>query len=1087
MAGKMNLKKPDAQAINIQSYIRVRPLSSKEKKANVLEFGKKEVTIKSGAESSKLNKTLLYDRVFDEQSKQIVIYNAVVKPMIKEVLQGYNCTVFAYGQTGTGKTYTMTGDQDPDACWEESVHAGIVPRAMHDLFHELSIQACEYQVSVSYMELYNERLRSLLKDNEETDLKLIDDLEGGVIVKGLLPTPVKSKEEVFKLLQHGAEKRQVAATQMNLNSSRSHTIFTINVNIKESAVAGKDDVLRCGKLHLVDLAGSENVSKSGASENIHKSATGVNKRLAEASNINKSLLTLGRVITCLTENNPHIPYRESKLTRFLQDSLGGKTKTCIIGTISPAQANLDETESTLNYASKARSIKNKPVRNQTISKKDFMQVASEEIMKLKKDLEAVRQGEGFYISKESHEEMISRMKELDDQVKDSHEKYSRIKESYEQSKEMFSSLSSDFDDKCAEYEELDNLFRIESQRCQEKMKEFAKEVVVREYFIKEYEKTEGSLTEQAKTCKSVLENLLDQSNRLHDKIDRKQSNESDNLQMLGRYKENASKKVADFKSKLDSFLDEEKQFVKEVIKNASTVNRLFEEENHNVLSTIKSFEHQMKALAQSRNETLHNKQTEFTGQVNSCKSRGEEIIQHSVNLYKDVIKSHILPSMKNIQDQLNLITKITEEGSNNLARFETRQKKISEITENHVSLMQFSTKIVDQVEAIRRKNKEVVAKPIIINNLVDQFNKNIKQVMSILTAAQGSCASIKSESASVLAGATATEEGAESLKETAMSNLQILGSIQSNVEEVKTVSEQQSEQEKTLSSEIKENVDSLVNEVNTHVEHIENGVKQNIEQVQVLCGKQQQNLSRLENSVSVFTEQVSQTVVASESKVENLVEQITDKLIENETRFEKTLREQNNVARTKLQNMNEKPELSQVVQALEENLKSISYKQYVPQGSTPQRISKDQLQYPRKFVATAPRMELVRKLREKYPEAESVPNENLNFKEYLPADPFFNGDIPVTTEKSTGSIGSTGDRRTDSSTHSTPRAGSGLGRRSTSMPDLNVTDDVFVVPSPVDNKENMRTRSARRPTKSKIPDLAIPKKKNILGPAQNFA
>nr|CAD7592102.1 unnamed protein product [Timema genevievae] len=185
--------------------------------------------------------------------------------------------------------------------------------------------------------------------------------KGSVIVSGLEEVTVHTKNEIYNIMEKGSMKRQTASTLMNAQSSRSHTVFSITVHIKENSIDG-EELLKTGKLNLVDLAGSENIGRSGAE----------NKRAREAGNINQSLLTLGRVITSLVERTPHIPYRESKLTRLLQESLGGRTKTSIIATVSPAAINLEETLSTLEYAHRARNITNRPEINQKLSKKTLI-------------------------------------------------------------------------------------------------------------------------------------------------------------------------------------------------------------------------------------------------------------------------------------------------------------------------------------------------------------------------------------------------------------------------------------------------------------------------------------------------------------------------------------------------------------------------------------------------------------------------------------------------------------------------------------------------------------------------------------------
>lgn len=315
------------------------------------------------------------------------------------MLGGYNCTIFAYGQTGTGKTYTMSGDMS-DHFGMLSDAAGIIPRALHALFSKLDMDDAESSVKCSFIELYNEELRDLISRDENAKLKIYDDNSkkghSSTIVQGMEESHIKSAADGIKLLQAGSHKRQVAATKCNDLSSRSHTVFTVTAYMKRTRENGEDYV-SAGKLNLVDLAGSENIQRSGAE----------NKRAAEAGLINKSLLTLGRVINALVDRSSHIPYRESKLTRLLQDSLGGRTKTCIIATVSPAKSNLEETISTLDYAFRAKNIRNKPQVNQMINKKTLLKEFTFEIERLKGELIATRQRNGVYLTNENYEDITT--------------------------------------------------------------------------------------------------------------------------------------------------------------------------------------------------------------------------------------------------------------------------------------------------------------------------------------------------------------------------------------------------------------------------------------------------------------------------------------------------------------------------------------------------------------------------------------------------------------------------------------------------------------------------------------------------------
>ncbi|AEO53091.1 hypothetical protein MYCTH_2293965 [Thermothelomyces thermophilus ATCC 42464] len=397
----------DGEATNINVVVRCRGRNEREVKENSA------VVVRTEATKGKLvqlsmgpnavsDKTYNFDRVFSQAADQSMIFEEVVKPVLDEMLSGYNCTIFAYGQTGTGKTYTMSGDLT-ESMGMLSDNAGIIPRVLQALFNKLELEEREHSVRCSFIELYNEELRDLLSSDDSAKLKIYDDTSR----KGHSTTMVQGMEERFilnageglKWLREGSVKRQVAATKCNDLSSRSHTVFTITVYAKQKTENGKtesgEDYLMLGKLNLVDLAGSENIQRSGAE----------NKRAAEAGLINKSLLTLGRVINALVDRSPHIPYRESKLTRLLQDSLGGRTKTCIIATISPAKSNLEETISTLDYAFRAKNIRNKPQLNALTNKKTLLRDYAIEIERLKAELIATRQRNGVYLSNEMYEEL----------------------------------------------------------------------------------------------------------------------------------------------------------------------------------------------------------------------------------------------------------------------------------------------------------------------------------------------------------------------------------------------------------------------------------------------------------------------------------------------------------------------------------------------------------------------------------------------------------------------------------------------------------------------------------------------------------
>lgn len=291
-----------------------------------------------------------FDWIFPIKSSQDIVYKKSSKPIIKAVLEGFNGTVLAYGQTASGKTFTMTGLD-----LESKEQHGIIPRMVKTVFKHIqkAEENIEFILKISYCEIYMEKIRDLLNPGKN-NLKIRENKTQGIFIEDMIEVSVASEEEIFDIMKLGGKNREVSATNMNAGSSRSHAIFILSVMQTNSI----DLSTKIGKLYLVDLAGSEKVGKTNV--------TG--KHLEEAKKINTSLTMLGLVINALTDGkSTHIPYRDSKLTRVLQDSLGGNAKTSLIITCSPSLYNESETLSTLRFGFRAKSIKNKPKINHEYS------------------------------------------------------------------------------------------------------------------------------------------------------------------------------------------------------------------------------------------------------------------------------------------------------------------------------------------------------------------------------------------------------------------------------------------------------------------------------------------------------------------------------------------------------------------------------------------------------------------------------------------------------------------------------------------------------------------------------------------------
>ncbi|VFV24784.1 low quality protein: kinesin-like [Lynx pardinus] len=357
---------------SVKVVVRCRPMNQRERELNcqpvvTVDSARGQCFIQNPGAADEPPKQFTFDGAYHMDHFTEQIYNEIAYPLVEGVTEGYNGTIFAYGQTGSGKSFTMQGLPDP------SSQRGIIPRAFEHVFE--SVQCAEntkFLVRASYLEIYNEDVRDLLGAESKQKLELKEHPEKGVYVKGLSMHTVHNMAQCERIMEAGWKNRSVGYTLMNKDSSRSHSIFTISIEIYAVDERGKDH-LRAGKLNLVDLAGSERQSKTGA--------TG--ERLKEATKINLSLSALGNVISALVDGRcKHIPYRDSKLTRLLQDSLGGNTKTLMVACLSPADNNYDETLSTLRYANRAKNIRNKPRINED-PKDALLREYQQEIKKLK--------------------------------------------------------------------------------------------------------------------------------------------------------------------------------------------------------------------------------------------------------------------------------------------------------------------------------------------------------------------------------------------------------------------------------------------------------------------------------------------------------------------------------------------------------------------------------------------------------------------------------------------------------------------------------------------------------------------------------
>ena len=320
-----------------------------------------------------------FDSIFDMDSLQEDVYNITAKQAVQSVLEGYNSTIFCYGQTGTGKTYTMEGFTYES----KNPNRGIIQRTIQDIFNFIETTSDEntkFIIRCSFLQIYNENISDLLKSDKK-NLQIREDKKKGIYVDLLSEWAVRSPLDLYALLRRGGGARTTSATYMNDVSSRSHAVFQITVEQMTTDMELKDNKaqIKVGKLNLVDLAGSERIRITGTR----------GQQLEESKKINKSLLCLGNVINALTDKKGknYIPYRDSKLTRLLQDSLGGNCKTTMIATISPSEDAFSESLSTLYFAQRAKKIKNRPIINEDVNNRALIRKYENELKNLRSELE----------------------------------------------------------------------------------------------------------------------------------------------------------------------------------------------------------------------------------------------------------------------------------------------------------------------------------------------------------------------------------------------------------------------------------------------------------------------------------------------------------------------------------------------------------------------------------------------------------------------------------------------------------------------------------------------------------------------------
>ncbi|XP_076901174.1 kinesin-like protein KIN-5B [Bidens hawaiensis] len=716
----------DCGEVNIQVLVRCRPLSDEERKCNVPRVitcneHKREVSILQNVANKQVDKIFTFDKVFGPKAQQRSVYDQAIYPIVNEVLEGFNCTVFAYGQTGTGKTYTMEGGMRNKG-GELPAEAGVIPRAVRQIFDTLEAQNADYSMKVTFLELYNEEIVDLLttedstrslEDKQKKPISLMEDGKGCVCVRGLEEEAVYSANDIYNLLERGAAKRRTADTLLNKRSSRSHSVFTITVHVKQATI-GSEELVKYGKLNLVDLAGSENISRSGARDG----------RAREAGEINKSLLTLGRVINSLVEHSGHVPYRDSKLTRLLRDSLGGKTKTCIIATVSQSAHCLEETLSTLDYAHRAKNIKNKPEANQKMSKAMLLKDMYLEIEKMKQDLRAAREKNGVYISHERYaqEEAEKKLKnekieQLEIDLNINEKEVNKYRELYESEHEKRLSLESDLND-CKENLENSNKALLDIQG---KHKEAMLMLKKKDFIISKLLDSENCLVEHAKGLRNKLQDATEDVTVLSSKIDHKSKLEAENNGLLLSFSCQLNHGLKDLQKVIISSVSQQQQQMRSMEEHVA----LFLDSKHNnaqiLESRINNITDTYTSGMMSLNKLVGTLQLKASSDLTHMKSKITNQIMAVENIFQDAImeaKNATCDIQNSIADQKQELALSAQQHEQGLRKSLSSAHEIATATINFFNnLSQQATKLMAALEQNHKTRSRELA----------EFERNFKE------------------------------------------------------------------------------------------------------------------------------------------------------------------------------------------------------------------------------------------------------------------------------------------------------------------------------------------------------------------------
>ncbi|XP_047335388.1 kinesin-like protein KIN-5D [Impatiens glandulifera] len=540
------------QGSHLQVVLRCRPLTDDEMRAKMAmtiacneDSGEVSIIQLQGGNKKPPERVFTFDKVFGPNSDQNVVYEHAIEPIVVEAIKGYDCTVFTYGQTGTGKTYTMVGKGTKEKIGELNREAGIIPRAVQQIFNLLQSQNGEYTIKLTFLEIYNEEISDLLADDESRKpMTLMDDGKGAVFIKGLVEATVCNAEEMNDVLEKGSSRKHTMDTILNEQSKRSHSILSISIQIKEPTLDGMD-LVKYGKLNFIDLAGSEDVLLSLNGNEIFQ------QRAREVGELNKSLLTLGRVINALVDNSDHVPYRDSKLTRLMRDSLGGKSKTCMITTVSPSINCLEETMNTLGFAFKAKNIKNKPEANQRLMRSTLIKNLYKEMDKLKQELNTTREKNGVYTSHSQYLKEETSRKKMQHDLELMNKQLKELQESNADLRRRLEKVQIEMEESGREQSDLNESCRKASMTIKEK-----------EYLISCLLESEKALKQRASDLRAELDNAAFDLSSLWTNIENRSKTEDRNTNIIQKFHSKLVQQLEDLRVTVASSVKDQEQRLK---------------------------------------------------------------------------------------------------------------------------------------------------------------------------------------------------------------------------------------------------------------------------------------------------------------------------------------------------------------------------------------------------------------------------------------------------------------------------------------------------------------------------------------------